>query len=137
MITLIATTYRANNTLAANWKANNELLRMLKGVNGVTGIVEVLGSFKELGQEAASQEISYKFEVSNNRLARYLAFVICNKYQQDAVLMIDGTICYLLEVDGDYLKHLELGKWSRISEKEALEFDCYTLDKAGVYWSAK
>ncbi len=136
MITLIATAYRANNTLATNWTANNKLLTMLENCNGVTGIAEVLGSFKEEGQELASQEISYKFDVSSMKLARYLAFGICKDHQQDAVLFIQDGDCYLVEIDGGYLQHTSIGKWQRISEREALGTDCYTLDSKG-YWSVK
>ncbi len=136
MITLLATAYRANNTLSTNWLANKQLRRQLYQL-GATGINEVVGSYKEEGEDIASQEISFKFQVADQRTARKIITIICTEYKQDSVLLINGGLCHLVSFDGSYLQYNELGCWHNISKQEALEKECYTLDKAGLYWLAK
>lgn len=137
MITLIATAFRANNTLAQNWQANKRLLE-LADKHKAFNIEEVIGSFKEEGQEHASQEVSYKLTVETLSQARNLAGAIMSTFNQDAVLLLTDKLgVYRVQFDGAYLQHLNLGHWVQITEEEAQASECYTLDSLGQYWAAK
>lgn len=138
MITLYLTANRATNSLAENWISNKKLLDLIINTTNFLSIEEVLGSFKEEGQEKPNQEHSFKVVFDSNCEARKLIATVLKQFKQDAVLLVTNSKdCSLVTFDGGYLQYTSLGTWQEISKEEAQENECYTLDSSERYWLAK
>lgn len=122
-ITLIGSAYRANNNLLDNTLATNKLIGELNR-RGLQSF-QAVGSYKEDGQETASQEVSRVVEIKEVELDS-LKRLFFEDFNQDAVLIIDENNSRQSSLHFNDGSVIELGNFQVIDKEEALSSECYT-----------
>lgn len=85
------TAYRAGRSEAVNEKFLKGMVAEIRKYPGIYGVIEdelVAGCFKEAGQDVATTERTIKVRARNEVEADNLAFLACDRYEQDAVLEV-------------------------------------------------
>lgn len=135
--TIIASAFRATNTLAENYRLQQQAINYLRA-NGLD-YQQGIGSYKEEGQERASLESCVIISLDEHRaglLTGNIKALFLERFKQDAILVIDemkGRLASLAFSDGT---SQELGTYQEVSKAEATETDCFTYS-LGRYYQAK
>lgn len=137
------TAYRAVESKEVNEKMLKGMISEIRKYPGIYGVIESTthtGCFREAGQDVASTERTIVVRARNKTEVDNLAYLACDKYGQDAVLVVNsqthtaalwayvrvGIVAHI------FLRHTPLnGTFQKVDEPTG---ECYTLDDAGYFW---
>ena len=133
LFTITASTFRATNSHEDNMKLHIELFNKLQaqGLNPV----EVIGSYHEEGQPAATVE--HSIMLSNlpwTTIGSFKALFI-GHYFQDSILAVNETNQRAILLGNDWAEHI--GTYKQVTKEVALSSVCYTYNASNnSYWLA-
>lgn len=87
------TAYRALNSKELNEKLLKGMTSEIRKYTGLYGVIESInhtGCFREAGQDVASSERTLCVRARTEIEADNLAFLACDRYDQDAVLVVNS-----------------------------------------------
>lgn len=136
------TAYRATYSDALNEKLLKGMIAEIRKYPGIYGVIEqemVAGCFREAGQEEASIERTLKVRARNEIEADNLAFLACDRYDQDAVLEVASQthtatlVSYKREgVHGTITRSREvIGTYTAVEQATG---ECYSVESGAQVW---
>lgn len=139
------TAYRAINPEAVNEKLLKGMIAEIRKYPGIYGVIEdelVAGCFREAGQDAVSTERTIKVRARNEVEADNLAFLACDRYNQDAVLEVASQthtatlVSYKREgVHGIINRSREvIGTYTAV---DAAIGECYSVERGAQVWEVR
>lgn len=136
------TAYRALNGDAVNEKLLKGMISEIRKYPGLYGVIEnemVAGCFREHGQDVATTERTLKVRARNETEADNLAFLACDRYDQDAVLEVASQthtatlVSYKREgVHGTINRSREvIGVYTAVEQATG---ECYSVEGGAQVW---
>lgn len=136
------TAYRATNTEEMNELLLKGMVREIRKYPGIYGVIEselVAGCFREAGQDEVSTERTLKVRARNETEADNLAFLACDRYNQDAVLEVASQthtatlVSYKREgVHGVITRSREvIGTYTAVEQATG---ECYSVESGAQVW---
>lgn len=138
-----ATAYRAIESREVNEKFMKGMVAEIRKYPGLYGVIDdagLMGHYREEGQDVATAERTVRVRCRNATEADNVAFLACDRYNQDAVLEVTSQlhtatlVSYKREGVHSQIarSRTEIGT---LTEVKTPQGECYTYEpRTGKYW---